>query len=62
MYKEMLVNPVNKVVDPKREIGEQWSAEEEERHKGSPPQFYKLCSLNQKQMTALVVVEHHDIC
>jgi hypothetical protein len=27
-------NPGNKVVDPKRIIGEKWRAEEEERHKG----------------------------
>jgi hypothetical protein len=34
MCKEMLVIPVNKVVDPKRIIGKKWRAEEEERHKG----------------------------
>jgi hypothetical protein len=38
MCKEMLViqvNKVNKVVDPKRIIGKNGRAEEEERHKGS---------------------------
>jgi hypothetical protein len=35
MCKEMLVIPVNKMVDPKRIIGKKWRAEEEERHKGS---------------------------
>jgi hypothetical protein len=34
MCKELLVIPVNKVVDPKRIIGKKWRAEEEERHKG----------------------------
>jgi hypothetical protein len=33
--KELPVILVNKVVDPKRIIGEKWRAEEEERHKGS---------------------------
>jgi hypothetical protein len=39
MCKEMPVIPVNKVVDPKRIIGKEWRAQEEERHKGSltPP-------------------------
>jgi hypothetical protein len=35
MCKEMLVIPVNKVVDLKRIIGKKWRAEEAERHKGS---------------------------
>jgi hypothetical protein len=35
MCKEMLVIPVDKVVDPKRIIGIKGRAEEEERHKGS---------------------------
>jgi hypothetical protein len=34
MPKEMLVIPVNKVVDPKRIIGKRRAKEEEERHKG----------------------------
>jgi hypothetical protein len=34
MCKELLVIPVNKVVDPKRIIRQKWRAEEEERHKG----------------------------
>jgi hypothetical protein len=34
MCKELPVIPVNKVVDPKRIIGQKWRAEEEERHKG----------------------------
>jgi hypothetical protein len=34
MPKEMLVIPVNKVVDPKRIIGQRRAKEEEERHKG----------------------------
>jgi hypothetical protein len=43
MCKEMPVIPVNKVVDPKRIIGEKkWRAEEEERHKGSLTQKKKL--------------------
>jgi hypothetical protein len=33
MWKEMLVIPVNRVVDPNRIIGKKWRAEEEERHK-----------------------------
>jgi hypothetical protein len=37
MFKEMLIIPVSRVVDPKRIIGKKWRAkeEEEERHKGS---------------------------
>jgi hypothetical protein len=35
MCKELLVIPVNKVVDPKRIIVKKWRAKEEERHKGS---------------------------
>jgi hypothetical protein len=34
MCKEMLVIPVNKVVDLKRIIRKKWRAEEEERYKG----------------------------
>jgi hypothetical protein len=34
MCKEMLVIPVNKVVD-RKEYSKKWKAEEEERHKGS---------------------------
>jgi hypothetical protein len=39
MCKELPVILVNKVVDPKRIIGKQWRAKEEERHKGllTPP-------------------------
>jgi hypothetical protein len=33
MCKEMPVNLVNRVVDPKRIIGKKWRAGEEERHK-----------------------------
>jgi hypothetical protein len=35
MCNEMLVIPVNKVLDPNRILGKKWRAEEEERHKGS---------------------------
>jgi hypothetical protein len=35
MCKDMLVIPVNRVVDPKRKIRKKWRTEEEERHKGS---------------------------
>jgi hypothetical protein len=35
MCKEKPVNPVDRVVDKKRIIGEKWRAEAEERHKGS---------------------------
>jgi hypothetical protein len=35
MCKELLVIPVNKVVDPKRIIGKNGGLKEEERHKGS---------------------------
>jgi hypothetical protein len=35
MCKELLVIPVNKVVDPKRIIRTKWMAKVEERHKGS---------------------------
>jgi hypothetical protein len=34
MCKEMLVIPVNKVVDPKRIIGKKMMVKEEETHKG----------------------------
>jgi hypothetical protein len=40
MCKELLVIPVNKVVDPKRIIGKR-RAEEEERHKGSLTKNHK---------------------
>jgi hypothetical protein len=36
-YNEMLVIPVDKVVDPKRIIGKTWRADEEERHMGLLP-------------------------
>jgi hypothetical protein len=39
MCKEMLVIPVDRVVDKKRIIGK-WRAEKEERHKGSLTYFY----------------------
>jgi hypothetical protein len=35
MCKELPVIPVNKVVGPKRIIGQKWRAKEDERHKGS---------------------------
>jgi hypothetical protein len=34
MCKEMLVIPVNGVVDPKRIMGKKWRAKEEETHMG----------------------------
>jgi hypothetical protein len=37
MCKEMLVIPVNRVVDPKKNNWEKWGAKEEERHTGSLP-------------------------
>jgi hypothetical protein len=49
MCKELPVILVNKVVDPKRIIGKNWRAEEEERHKGSlTPQ--KTASINFLQL------------
>jgi hypothetical protein len=43
LCKELLVIPVNKVVDPKKNNRKKWRAKEEERHKGSlTPQ--KVCS------------------
>jgi hypothetical protein len=42
MCEEMPVIPVNKVVDQKKIIIKKWSAEEEERHKGSLTQTKKF--------------------
>jgi hypothetical protein len=39
MCKEMLVIPVDRVVDKKRIIGKKWRAKEEERHPRRPPKI-----------------------
>jgi hypothetical protein len=47
MCKEMPVNPVNKVVDPKRIIGKKCRAEEEERHGfGDPGSYLDLAKIS----------------